>query len=106
MEFDITNVLFIGNSFTHYNDMPSIFEKLANSNGKNISVRSVATGGRKLIQYSESDVTTETLDVLLTKETFNICFIQEQSLLQAIHFEAFISGLECVVSKEKARPTV
>ena len=31
-----TSVLFIGNSYTHYNDMPKLFHKIAESKGENI----------------------------------------------------------------------
>lgn len=97
------NVLFIGNSYTYYNDMPSIFEKLAGSNGKDVSVYSITKGGRKLLQYREPDSTTEALDALLEKGYFEICFIQEQSVLPAKNFEAFLSGLDCVVGKVKSK---
>ena len=97
------NVLFIGNSYTYYNDMPSIFEKLAGSNGKQVSVCSVTKGGRRLLQYREPDSTTSELDELLAQKTFDICFIQEQSVLPAKDFEAFLSGLDCVVGKVKSK---
>ena len=97
------NVLFIGNSYTYYNDMPSIFEELAGSNGKDVSVYSVTKGGRKLLQYGEPDSTTTELDELLAQKTFDICFIQEQSVLPAKDFEAFLSGLDCVVGKLKSK---
>ena len=98
------NVLFIGNSYTFYNDMPLLFEKLANSNGKSITVCSVTKGGRKLESYTDpSDDVTQALDTLLSKQKFDICFIQEQSLLPASDYSRFISGLDCVVNKLKDR---
>ncbi len=98
------NVLFIGNSYTFYNDMPTMFEQLSINNGKNITVHSVTQGGRKLLRYGdEKDPVTVTLDALLTEHKFDIGFIQEQSLLPAANFNEFISGLDCVISKLKDR---
>jgi hypothetical protein len=48
-----TNVLFIGNSFTHMNNMPKIFEHLANSLGKNVYADSIAVSGSTLKAHSE-----------------------------------------------------
>lgn len=31
-----TSVLFVGNSYTHYNDMPKLFQKIADSKGQNV----------------------------------------------------------------------
>jgi Secretion system C-terminal sorting domain/PKD domain len=38
-------VLFIGNSITYFNDMPILFESIANERGKNIDVEVYAPGG-------------------------------------------------------------
>ena len=35
------SVLFIGNSYTYYNDLPSLFGELARSRGYELQVRSV-----------------------------------------------------------------
>lgn len=48
-----TNVLFIGNSFTHMNNMPKIFEHLAKSKGKNVFADSIAVSGSTLKAHSE-----------------------------------------------------
>ncbi len=98
----IMNILFVGNSYTYYNDMPSLFEQLAISNQKDVVVYSVTKGGRKLLAYTDAtDEFTVNLDTLLSKHTFDVCFIQEQSLLPIIHFDQFIDGLDCVVNKLK-----
>lgn len=95
-------VLFIGNSYTFFNDMPTLFEQLANSNGKNVTVHSITEGGRKLYLYADDkNPLTIKLDALLKEQTFDICFIQEQSVLPADDFDKFIAGLGCVVDKLK-----
>lgn len=48
-----TNVLFIGNSFTHMNNMPKLFEQLANSKKKNVYADSIAVSGSTLKAHSE-----------------------------------------------------
>ena len=97
-------VLFIGNSYTYYNNMPLLFEQLANSNNKNVTVRSITKGGRMLESYTDaSDETTAALDALLARETFDVCFIQEQSVLPASDYSRFLAGLDCVVSKLTGR---
>lgn len=96
------NILFIGNSYTYYNDMPSLFEQLAISNQKSVKVHSVTDGGRKLLAYMDAtDEFTVKLDTLLSKHTFDVCFIQEQSLLPIVDYDKFIYGLDCVVNKLK-----
>jgi hypothetical protein len=39
------NVLFIGNSYTYYNNMPMMLSQMANSTGDNINTDSSAPGG-------------------------------------------------------------
>ena len=94
------NVLFIGNSYTYYNDMPKLFERLAVRNDKNITVHSITKGGRKLSSYADNeDPITIALDTLLSEQKFDICFVQEQSLLPATDFDHFVEGLDRVISK-------
>jgi hypothetical protein len=38
-------VLFIGNSYTYFNDLPTIFRKLAAAGGHRVDTRMVAPGG-------------------------------------------------------------
>ena len=42
---DSLNILFIGNSFTHMNDMPSIFSKIATEKGKKVHVEKNTQAG-------------------------------------------------------------
>ena len=44
-------ILFIGNSITYFNDMPILFQEIANSKGKNIAVQSHAPGGTGFIDH-------------------------------------------------------
>jgi len=92
------NILFIGNSYTFYNNMPELFQKLALENSKIVSVQSVTKGGRKLISYKDGeDPITLQLNEALDGNTYDVCFIQEQSVLPASDFELFMEGVEFVV---------
>ncbi len=45
------DILFIGNSFTYYNDMPAVFESIARMSDIDADVKSVAFGGYYLNQH-------------------------------------------------------
>ncbi|MFC1564791.1 DUF4886 domain-containing protein [candidate division KSB1 bacterium] len=56
-ESDEISVLFFGNSLTHWNNMTSIFEELAESAGKEIYVDAYTPGGWRLSNHAESGIT-------------------------------------------------
>ena len=48
------SILFIGNSYTYYNDMPTaIFEKFAEAAGYDVEVTAITTGAHKLYQFAD-----------------------------------------------------
>ncbi len=47
-------VLFLGNSYTFVNDLPTVFRDLARSTGQNVETRMVAEGGETLAQHAAS----------------------------------------------------
>ena len=49
-----TRVLFLGNSFTYVNDLPSTFAQLSKANGRPVDVDMVANGGETLAQHAAS----------------------------------------------------
>jgi len=51
---DCTRILFLGNSYTYVNDLPSTFAQLAWSGGHPVEVAMVANGGETLAQHSAS----------------------------------------------------
>ena len=96
--------LFIGNSYTYYNDLPALFKALAEENGKELAVDSVTKGGWKLHQYLDvENEYSEKLRTLLESEHFDVAFLQEQSILPVTDFDTFESGVtrltECLKSK-------
>ena len=57
MEDKMLNILFLGNSLIYYNDMPSLFTRIALANGKKVNVRSVTKGSATISDFA--DETTE-----------------------------------------------
>ncbi len=47
-----TDILFIGNSMTYYNELQDMFEGLANKMGKNVECTAATNGGKNLIYQS------------------------------------------------------
>ena len=95
-------VLFIGNSYTYCNDMPKLFENIARENGKEVHVFSVTCGGRKLCEYvSGNDKYTMQIDELMKMHWFEVCFLQEQSLLPVTDYNLFIRGVSGITCKLK-----
>ena len=93
-------VLFIGNSYTFYHDMPKMFENIARENGKEVNAFSVTCGGHKLYQYvNDNDEYTRKIEELIKTHVFDICFLQEQSLLPVTNYELFLQGLTGLTNK-------
>ncbi|MBR6548175.1 MAG: hypothetical protein IKT68_01395 [Clostridia bacterium] len=91
------NILFVGNSYTFFSKMPTLFEWLAKDNGKDVTVYSVTAGGRRLEQYqTEDDPATIELKTLLANHSFDVCFLQEQSLLPVTDKGEFFKGITIV----------
>jgi hypothetical protein len=70
-----TRVLFLGNSFTYVNDLPSTFAQLAQSGGRPVQVAMVANGGETLAQHAASS---DDLDEIASQRWAYVV-LQEQS---------------------------
>lgn len=70
-------VLFIGNSYTNSNDLPSIFTKLARSGGYDVETEMLVQGGWTLKQHAEAIETVEKI----REETWDYVVLQEQSII-------------------------
>ena len=91
------NILLIGNSYTSRNDLANLLKTLCRENGKDVTVRSVTQGGRKMIQYTNGeDPMTARLQETLQEGHYDAVFLQEQSLLPLLDFEAFLTGMQFV----------
>lgn len=90
-------ILFIGNSYTYYNDLDVLFKNLAQENGQDVHADRVTKGGRRLEEFKDAeDETTGQLMQLLQTHSYDVCVIQEQSLLPAVDYERFLDGVKQV----------
>ena len=98
------NILFIGNSYTYFHDLPAVFAALANENGKSLTAHSVTRGGRELRQFknAEDDATQELGRGLADNPPFDAVFLQEQSMLPYLDYDAFFGGAKHVAETVRA----
>jgi hypothetical protein len=75
-----TRVLFVGNSYTSVNDLPTMFANLASSGDHRVEAVMLADGGATLASHAASQLTTTTL----TSGHWDIVVLQEQSQLPSI----------------------
>jgi hypothetical protein len=73
-------ILFIGNSYTFFNDMPGTFTKIAELGGHQVNVISLARGGFSLARHAEDQVTLSTLK----GQDWDFVVLQEKSDIPAI----------------------
>ena len=101
------NILFVGNSYTYYNDMPTkLFAPIARAAGYTVNVTALTEGGHHLWEYaSELDTMGAQLHALLGKSTgkkFDIVILQEQSNTPISNPRRFYSGVRDVCAMVKA----
>lgn len=86
-------VLFIGNSYTYYNEMPKLLEALAQGNGKELTTHQVTKGGWYLHKYlDEKNEFHDKLMALMAENRYDVCFLQEQSMCPYLDYERFTDG--------------
>jgi hypothetical protein len=74
------HILFIGNSYTYVNDLPTTFRKLACSGGIKVETDMAASGGWTLAQHAGSQETFQKID----SRKWDFVVLQEQSEIPAI----------------------
>lgn len=73
-------VLFLGNSFTYVNDLPSVLRDLARAAGRNIETRMVANGGETLQDHAAS---ADSLNAIRNTHA-QFIVLQEQSQIPSV----------------------
>ena len=99
------NILFVGNSYTYYNDMPTAyFGEMAKSCGYHVNVTAVTKGGHKLSAHADpADPYGERVAVNLSAPgAFDYVILQEQSVLPATNPEAFYAAVRTLAEKARA----
>ncbi len=88
-------VLFIGNSFTYFNDLPYTFLNMAKTLEPESRIESIAYGGYTLSQYC--DETTEVGRLVISKIVsyeWDYVVLQEQSLLPCNDEKSFVNAVK------------
>lgn len=99
------NILFIGNSYTHYNDMPEqIFSKVISSAGYKANVTRITKGSWYLLYHADENNsgTGAKVDEALKKNKYDFVVIQEQSTAPILEPEKFYTGARNLVAKIRA----
>lgn len=100
-------VLFIGNSYTFFNDMPNMVQTLAKENGKEIIQHSVTKGGRYLYEnLADGDANSEKIKELVNKNSFDALILQEQSSFAIVDYGKFLYAVEELKKLAAAKRTI
>ena len=99
------SVLFIGNSYTYYNDSPTIFEMIANGQGYSPYVMPVTASGYYLRQYNDpNDANGKKVQAQLTGSiAYDVVFLQEQTTLPALNAAEFYTNVRILDRQIKAK---
>lgn len=69
-------VLFIGDSLTHYNEMPQIFARLCNAAGKKVHAERQTKGGTGIAMYREDAALWQTVSKKIASDNWDIIIFQ------------------------------
>ena len=95
------NILFIGNSYTYFSDLPALFASLCAANGQEVRVDSVTCGGRRLHEnlnvfcndFNPDDEYSKKISELVEENEYDVLFLQEQSCLPIVEPQMFLAGV-------------
>lgn len=87
LKADTTRVLFVGNSYTYANDLPTMFKSLSTSLGKAVYTDMSAPGGYSFEQH----LTFAETMLKISKGNWNFVVLQEQSQMPVIDFYRYFS---------------
>ncbi len=97
------NILFVGNSYTYYNDMPeNYFKKIMEAAGYTVNVKSITKGSQFLIDSANaSNEVGAKVDAALKNEKYDFVIIQGQSLCPIKTPSKFYNGVRAMYEKIK-----
>lgn len=96
------NLLFVGNSFTYFNEMPRMVQELAQANGREAEAFTFAKGGAKLLSYTEERDKFAEFRNLYSARPYDFCVLQEYSTLPVEDYGAFQRGVQGVTKATRA----
>ncbi len=94
-------VLFIGNSFTRYSNIPGIFGELAKGAGKNVTVESVTNGSWTLSKFADKtdEYGAKVHAKLTASDDYDAIILQDQSTRPLANKTGFVSGIKAMADK-------
>lgn len=97
-------VLFIGNSFTFYSDIPSLFGQIARGAGESVVVESVTQGAWTLTKFADAnDEFGKIVDEKLkASDDYDAIVLQEQSTRPLDNYDGFLSAAKALKDKINA----
>lgn len=99
------NILFIGNSYTYTNDMPTAyFEKMAESCGYDVQITAITKGAYTLEKFADpTDPYGERVEINLSgSDSYDYVILQEQSIRPITNPEKFQEGARNLVARIRA----
>ena len=95
-------VLFIGNSFTFYNELDVVSEAIGKNLGLNITCERVAASSYHLYQHADSsDDYGKQIEEKIQKNTYTHIIMQEHSTYPVNNYNGFLSGATQLYNKLK-----
>lgn len=106
-ESKATKVLFIGNSFTYYSDIPTLFSQIATAAGAEVVVESVTQGSWTLTKFADEkdEFGKQVDDKLKAANDYDAVVLQEQSTRPLNNYNDFLAAAKKLRDKIKATQT-
>ncbi len=92
---ETTDILFIGNSMTYYNELQDIFEALATKMGKNVNCKAATNGGKNLIYQSSASNIISAID----DGGYEVVIIQD--IVSSFNANNLKTGAKSIIAKIK-----
>ena len=95
-------ILFIGNSYTYYNDMPEkIFKPLVTAAGADVEVTSITEGSRRFSEWADpSNQYGARVEAALTATSdYDIIILQDRSVSPLSEYAASLAGLKTLTNR-------
>ena len=103
-----TDILFVGNSFTYFWNMPQMLEAMAEEQGINIKTTQSTVGGSTLEEHFNQKKNTQTIKILDSVK-FDYVILQDHSLATIDNlkdFEEYSKKLSDIIRKRGAQPVL
>ena len=101
-------ILFVGNSFTYFNNMPQMVEAMARAEGDALLTRQSTVGGSNLMQHLKAENGTKT-QRMLDSTAWDIVILQDHSVStieDPKRFQEAVTGLVEQVNSKKGKPVL